>query len=185
MTHAASSVRALGALSAGLLSLGMLAACTPASEPEPEPTETALFASDEEAFRAAEETYEAYTAALNEVDTSNPDTFEPAFQWTAGAASTALRESLTELHAEEVALVGDTVIATSTPVSADLAEGVVSIHVCADVSDTDVLDAAGKSLVPDGRAPIQSMLVELRSGKTKTGLVVTSTTGDDKHTCSR
>src|SRR5690606_32005023 len=43
---------------------GTLSACTPA--PEATPTATALFSSDEEAFRAAEETYRAYTEAEND-----------------------------------------------------------------------------------------------------------------------
>lgn len=65
MTLATSTFRALGALSAGLLTLGMLSACTPTPEPDPKPTKTALFASDEEAFKAAEETYRAYNDAGN------------------------------------------------------------------------------------------------------------------------
>lgn len=43
----------------------MLAACTPQPEPAPKPTKTALFSSDAEAFKAAEETYRAYNNAGN------------------------------------------------------------------------------------------------------------------------
>lgn len=182
MTVTTTSLRTVGALTAGLLALGMLAACTP--EPEPTPTKTALFASDEEAFAAAEETYRAYTDALNEVDTSDPNTFEPVFAWTTDRANAAVRKSLSELHAESVTLTGSTVIAGVTPITASIADGFVSIHVCADVSETDVLDSDGNSLVPDGRAPIQSLLVDLAEGDTDTGLKITSTEGDDTHSCS-
>lgn len=183
MTLATSTVRAIGALSAGLLTLGMLSACTPAPEPDPKPTKSALFASDEEAFKAAEETYQAYTDALNNVDTTDPKTFEPILNWTTGKASSALKKSLSELHAEEVKLTGSTSITSTTPLSSNLQTGDVSIHICADVSKTDVLDANGRSLVPDGRVPIQSILVDLVAARTETGLRISSTTGDDATPC--
>ncbi len=60
-----------------------VSACTP--EPAPTPTPTG-FASEDEAFRAAEETYRAYVDALNAVDLADPATFEPVFAWTTGDA---------------------------------------------------------------------------------------------------
>lgn len=182
VTITTTSVRTLGALSAGLLVLGMLAGCTP--EPEPKPTETALFASDEEAFAAAEETYRAYTDALNEVDTTDPATFESVFQWTTDRAEAAIRESLSELHAEDIRMTGDTVIAKVTPVAASRSAGSVTVHVCADVSKTDVIGEDGSSLVPEGRAPVQSLLVDLVPADSATRLKITSTEGDDSHSCS-
>ncbi|MFJ4175686.1 hypothetical protein [Microbacterium sp. NPDC089696] len=53
------SLIAIGALAVG----GMLSGCAPS--PAPTPTPTPAFASDEEAFAAAEEVYRAYIAALN------------------------------------------------------------------------------------------------------------------------
>lgn len=182
MSFATFSLRAVGALSAGLLALGTLAACTP--EPEPKPTKTPLFASDEEAFKAAEETYRAYTDALNNVDTSDPETFDAVIAWTTGDASAALKKSLSELHAESVTLVGSTTIQQATPLSFDTDAGEISMHVCADVSKTDVLNSTGASLVPDGRAPIQSILVVFSTSDSPTALRVSSTTGDESHTCS-
>src|SRR5690606_10719894 len=124
----------------------MLVACTPGPEPEPAPTKTALFSSDEEAFAAAEETYRAYTDALNQVDTGDPDTFDTVIDWTIGEASAALRESLSELRAKSVVLVGSTTIQQATPLSVDPDTGEISMHICADVSKTDVLDSTGASL---------------------------------------
>ncbi|BDZ37750.1 hypothetical protein [Microbacterium suwonense] len=183
MTSATASVRAIGALSAGLLALGTLAACTP--EPKPTPTKTALFSSDEDAFKAAEETYRAYTDALNDVDTGDPKTFEPVMYWASGQASTALKKSLSELHAENVSLVGDTEIVTVTGIATDTNAGTVSLHICADVSNTDVIDSKGASLIPEGRAPVQSLLVDFNAADTSTGLRVISTTGDESRTCSQ
>ncbi len=46
-----------------------------------------MFASEEEAFAAAEETYRAYVDALNQVDLSDPETFEAVYAWTTGDAN--------------------------------------------------------------------------------------------------
>src|SRR5688500_5990965 len=66
------------ALAAPALVTGLLAGC--AGDPEPAET-THGFASEEEAFAAAEETYRAYVDALNQVDLSDPETFEPVLAW--------------------------------------------------------------------------------------------------------
>ena len=69
------------ALAALTLVTGLLAGCVG----DPGPVETTPgFASEEEAFAAAEETYRAYVDALNQVDLSDPETFEPVFAWTTG-----------------------------------------------------------------------------------------------------
>ncbi len=59
-----------------------------ACQPEPTPTPTGpAFASEDEAFAAAEETYRAYVDALNQVDLSDPETFEAVYAWTTGEAN--------------------------------------------------------------------------------------------------
>ena len=55
------------------------------AQPDPEPTP--LFSSEEEAFAAAEATYRAYVDALNQVDLSDPETFEEVYAWTTGDAN--------------------------------------------------------------------------------------------------
>lgn len=54
------------ALAAAAVLVAALSACTPAATPTPSPTPTG-FASEEEAFAAAEETYRAYVAESNRV----------------------------------------------------------------------------------------------------------------------
>ena len=71
--------------------LGMATGCQP--EPEPSPTGP-VFATEEEAFAAAEETYRAYVDALNQVDLSDPETFEAVYAWTTGDANAGERTSL-------------------------------------------------------------------------------------------
>ena len=74
------------------LVLGMATGCQP--EPEPSPTGP-VFANEEEAFAAAEETYRAYVDALNQVDLSDPETFEAVYAWTTGDANASERKTLT------------------------------------------------------------------------------------------
>ena len=62
------------------------------AQPDPEPESTPLFASEDEAFAAAEETYRQYVDALNQVDLSDPETFEDVYAWTTGEANAGARE---------------------------------------------------------------------------------------------
>ncbi|MFD5226849.1 hypothetical protein ACFWHT_14630 [Microbacterium sp. NPDC058342] len=170
MTPAKSSARVVGALTAGLLALGMLAACTP--PPEPEPTKTALFASDEEAFEAAEETYRAYTDAVNAADLSEPESIEPVYDWLEDPAEAASRKNYSTYYAENVSRSGVTRFDTFTPISFD--DGIVTVRLCADASDVDLLDAGGKSVVPEEREARQPLEIEMTEGQTPTGLVIRS-----------
>ncbi|GAA2862356.1 hypothetical protein [Microbacterium arabinogalactanolyticum] len=159
MTLATSTVRALGALSAGLLTLGMLSACTPTPEPDPKPTKTALFASDKEAFKAAEETYRAYTDALNNVDTSDPGTFEPMFAYATGDFLAADKKTFSELHAEKLTMIGAMKLAQFKGIESVPPYDEVSAIVCVDVSGTDVVDAAGVSQVAPDRPDMNALTV--------------------------
>src|SRR5688572_28357264 len=78
----------------------------------PDPAESApSFATEEEAFAAAEETYRAYVDALNKVDLSDPETFEEVFAWTTGDANAHERETLSGMHADGWTVSGNTQIA--------------------------------------------------------------------------
>ncbi|WP_175988105.1 hypothetical protein [Microbacterium tenebrionis] len=131
-----------------MLAGATLSACTPA--PEPTPTPTAAFASEEEAFAAAEEVYRAYNDAFNAVDYSDPSTFDQLDEFTSGTYRSEEREGLSQLHAEGVTRTGAAAIewfrgATVT------SDGTVSARVCKDLSDVDVVDADGTSLVSPTR----------------------------------
>src|SRR5690606_38234156 len=76
----------------------LLVGCSP--EPDPTPTPTAAFASEEEAFAAAEETYRAYIDAFNAVDLQDPATFEPLLATSVGEYQSNERKQLSEMHAE-------------------------------------------------------------------------------------
>ena len=89
--------RTFPAVGAALLALALVTGCAP--EPAPTPTPTG-FASDDEAFAAAEATYRAYVDALNAVDLSDPATFEPVYANLSGQALADEKKSLTTMSAE-------------------------------------------------------------------------------------
>lgn len=134
-----------------------LSACTPT--PEPTPTPTAAFASEEEAFAAAEEVYRAYNDALNAVDTSDPVTFEPVFALSSGDFEAADRKSFSELHAENYELRGETRMILFEGVKAEKGLSKVTALVCLDVSDSGVVDENGASVVPADRPDINALRV--------------------------
>lgn len=135
-----------------------LAACAPAAAPKPSPTPTG-FASKEEAFAAAEKTYRAYIDALNEVDLSDPATFESVYALTTGQLNAEDRESFSKLHADGTVVTGETRIVDLSPSEARFPD--VTLNVCTDVSDVEVTDRAGKSLVSADRPDLQARAITL------------------------
>ncbi|MFD5215978.1 hypothetical protein [Microbacterium sp. NPDC058345] len=181
MTIATTPLRTLGALTAGMLALGMLAGCTPTPEPDPTPTETALFSSEEEAFAAAEETYRAYTDAVNATDLSDLSTIEPVYALLTDPAEAASRKNYSLYHAESVTRTGMTSFDRFTPFSYE--DELVTARVCLDVSEVDLLNAEGVSIVPAGRSPRQAIELEMVPGDSQTGLVIRSNTIAENFKC--
>jgi len=135
----------------------MLAGCTPT--PAPTPTPTAAFTSEEEAFAAAEETYRAYTDALNAVDPTNPETFEPVFDLTSGDFEAADRRTLSELHAQNYAFTGQMAVINFEGMGTRPPFEEVEAAVCVDVSNSDVVDQSGNSVTPLDRPDLNPLRV--------------------------
>jgi len=126
----------------------------------PAPVETSpAFSTEEEAFAAAEATYRAYVDALNQVDLSDPGTFEPVFALTTGDARSGLRESFTQMHGDEWNVSGESVATVIEPSDASATEAKLAI--CLDVSRVSVTDSSGASVVDPDRVAVQSMLVNV------------------------
>ncbi|WJL95422.1 hypothetical protein QSU92_16060 [Microbacterium sp. ET2] len=170
--------RARGALAgvAGLaLSLALVTGCTP----QPEPAESQdPFATEEEAFAAAEETYRNYVDALNAVDLSDPETFEPVYEWTTGDLNASDREGLSQYHATGAEVGGASRPVLIEPIGVDPQAGRVDLAVCLDVSTVTVENANGSSLVDPDRVPVQSLEVMfVEDGDSETGLKVSAVSG--------
>lgn len=136
---------------------------------------TPLFSSEDEAFAAAEETYRNYVDALNQVDLSDPETFEAVYAWTTGEANAADRESFSEMHANGLTVAGHTRVGLSQPAAGTSATNTVELDVCLDVSDIQLVDAAGVSAIEPGRNNVQSMRIALKeSHDSSTGLLISA-----------
>lgn len=147
------------------------------ASPEPKPTPTSLFASEEEAFAAAEEVYREYIAAFNEVNLQDPATFEAPAEYTDGRYEAGERKDLSELHAEGYVRSGDIVIVRITPERVD-EDGAIYLRTCNDVSATALTDATGVLVTPEDRpaAFAIELRFEIRDGEL---LLVDSETVED------
>lgn len=136
------------------LAVTTMSACAP--EPQPSPTPTPAFASEEEAFAAAEEVYRAYIDAFNAVDLQDPKTFEPPAEFTAGEYQSSERETLSEMHANGYHRSGAIKVLWFKPLAVTDG-GTVEARTCDDVSGTTFTDASGQSLVPSDRPAVYAL----------------------------
>jgi hypothetical protein len=152
--------RVTARLAPTILAIGLLAAALTACDATPDPVETPpVFASEEEAFAAAEETYRAYVDAVNDVDLSDPSTFDPVFELTTGELNASDRTGLSNYHADGVQVAGRSEIRSIEAASIDLQGGSYGLAVCLDVSSIQVTDPNGNSLVDPDRVDVQSYVV--------------------------
>lgn len=144
---------------------GALAACIALSgclgtAPEPTPTPTAAFASEEEAFAAAEETYRAYVEADN-ARREDPQSKPDPESFLIGEALERDIDSRHELDQLGVRLDGRSAVGAVVPVSAAPASGNVRIHACYDSTETRVLNEAGDDVTMPDRDPTVMVEVSL------------------------
>lgn len=145
-------------VAAALAALVVLTGCAPEVDASPSPSPTG-FASEEAAFAAAEDTYRAYIDALNQVDLSDPATFEPIFALTTGDANDADRQQYSELHADNVERIGESVVTLVVP---SVREGSsIRLDVCVDVTSVDFVASTGDSIVSPERPDMQRGAVVL------------------------
>lgn len=145
------------------LVIGLATGCQP--EPAPSPS-APVFANEEEAFAAAEETYRAYVDALNQVDLSDPETFEAVYAWTTGELNASDRKGLTNYHAEGVSVDGQSRIALIQPAEVNASTGSIDLAVCIDVSEVEVKDKTGATVVDPDRVDVQSLTISLQEDQT-------------------
>ncbi|WP_434810118.1 hypothetical protein [Microbacterium sp. bgisy189] len=155
MTRRTPPALALATIAVAMLATG----CTPTPEPTPTPTG---FASEEEAFAAAEETYRAYVDAVNDVDVSDPTTFEPVFAFLSGNALEGTKKAYSQLHADEITMEGDS-IPTSVEILSTSTVAEATLDICLDVSQVTAVDPDGNSIVSTSRPDIQPLRATLEA----------------------
>lgn len=165
-----------------VIGTAVLLALSGCTTPEPAtPTPTAAFSTEEEAFAAAEETYRAYVDALNQVDLSDPETFEGVYEWTTGEANADERKTLTRMHADGWMVSGETEITTFFFDSYN--DRTVQGLVCTDVTGVTVTDSAGTSVVSTERPDAYALSVAFAESSTATGLAISSSSAVDDARC--
>ncbi len=138
---------------AALLIVAALTACTPDPTPTPSPTG---FASDEEAFAAAEDTYRAYIDALSARQTGD-ESVDPLDFLTGQALEDAINSDR-QLELEQLELSGPITVTSIEP--KDATDYSASAHACVDMSQARVLDASGTDITPPTREDQFSVDIE-------------------------
>ncbi len=122
------------------------------STPEPTPTPTAVFSSEEEAFAAAEETYRAYIDAVN-ARYADPASDPDPQSFLIGSALEADIASAQEMDRLGIHIVGASVVRDVSQVSAKADAGDVVIRACLDSTAARVLNQAGVDVTVADRDP--------------------------------
>ncbi|KRA23111.1 hypothetical protein ASD65_00765 [Microbacterium sp. Root61] len=153
---------------------------------QPQPvTSTPLFSSEDEAFAAAEETYRSYVDALNQVDLSDPETFEEVYAWTTGDANAGERKSLSKMHADGWTVSGETAITRFQGQSIANDTAAVVALACTDVSAVTVNDGEGKSVVAHDRPTSYTVEISFVSDdQSDTGLKISASNAIETNSCS-
>jgi hypothetical protein len=131
----------------GIVALSISACAPPLPEPTPSATVSG-FASEEEAFRAAEATYRAYIDALNEVDLDPTSEIDP-LRYLAGPALAAERSGRATFDELGVHLRGPMKVVSVSRGTSDLVTA--RLTVCVDVARARLLDDSGKDVTPRER----------------------------------
>lgn len=146
-------------LSALALTGGVLAACG-SSEPAPTPTPTAVFASEDEAFAAAEKVYRAYNDAGNKnrigADGAEPEDF------LIGDALEGYYQGQQYLRNQGVTLEGTTRVTEFLRDAVEVTNETASVTatICQDVTELRGLDESGNDVTPVSRPDLLAQTVK-------------------------
>jgi hypothetical protein len=153
------------------LTLAGLSSCASGEDPVqpppgPDPSATPVFASEEEALAAAEELYGRYLEISNAIGAGG---WRDTDRYGEVARERALDDEL-ETAADYAAKfyhqVGDTTF-DSLGLQQVMDDGtsavLLTVYLCLDVSEVDVLDAEGRSVVPEDRLERQALEVDMDS----------------------
>lgn len=173
------TLRAVAASAALAASLLLLSGCL-APAPDPTPTPTAAFASEEEAFAAAEQTYRAYIDADN-ARRSNPNSVPDPQSFLVGQALEDDIDATTSFDQLGLRLIGDTEIRVIDFVASNPVLGDVQIDACIDATQTKVLDSSGKDVTKSDRDPLVTLRVDMTTvGR---GLLIEKSVAVESATC--
>jgi len=159
-------MRTAPAFLTGLLVALTLVACVPDDEPvrpDPSPTASPIFASDEEALAAAEAAYGAFQVVEDQVSAAGGEGAEKFEEVAVGSALKSAEEGMATYVELGYRSVGSTGYKLPTLQQYDPYSGggtaVVSAYLCLDLTGLDVVDASGTSVVAATRPNQQAFEV--------------------------
>ena len=144
-----------------------LVGCVPDGQPEPSPTasETAVFASEEEALAAAEEVYGHYLATLDAIFEDGGENPERLLEYASPEVFEQEAPGFELFRSSELTGIGNASF-TMTLQSYEPSGSVIT-YVCDDISGTDVVDRTGASVVPADRVSRYSNEVRIEGDPLK------------------
>jgi hypothetical protein len=164
-------MRTAPALLIGALVALTLVACVPDDEavkPDPSPTATPIFSSDEEALAAAEEAYAAYVLVSDVVlqeGGSNPERalehVTDGFREEAASGFELFADH--SWRAEGVTAFDSVELQQYSEIGGGAAQ--ISIYLCLDVSQTRILDETGTDVTPASRDTRLPLVVDMVSAQ--------------------
>lgn len=155
------------------VSLAALTGCASGSEPiapSLEPAPEPVFASEEEALAAAKNAYEAYLKISDAVladGGERPERIEP---FAVAAARKAALAGYQEFRSANLESNGSTKLRSMILQSHD--SDAVITYACLDVSDVDVLNSDGESVVSPGRPDMQAFEALFAEHPSKPGALI-------------
>ncbi len=124
-----------------------------------------MFDDEDEAFDAAEGVYREFTDYLNQVDISDPSTFEPLFRLSSGTFRESDRKAYSAMHADGYTVSGETKIISFVRVISDRPYTIAVADVCLDVSSVQVVNAEGTSVVSPDRPDFSAIRVTFQADR--------------------
>lgn len=170
--------RLLQSVIALVATTGLLVGCS--HDPTPTPTSTSLFATEGDAFAAAEQVYRDYVDASNAIDLGNPGTFEAVEEFTTGRYQSEERKNLSAMHANGYVSGGNITVEWFSGVAMSANDNVTALA-CNDVSETTLFDRNGVSIVSPGRP--DRYAVELTFLPADGRLKISSSTASEDSKC--
>ncbi len=157
----------------------LLAGCVqtgPEDASTPAPSVTPVFSSEEEALAAAEEAYAAYVRLADQIGQQGGAEPQRLLTVMTAAAAASEIESFERFSTAGWRSVGNTTFDRFTLQAFEPTSlaGVVSVYVCSDVSNVDVIDATGSSVVSPDRPSRTAFTVEFDAVRSDAALVISS-----------
>jgi hypothetical protein len=151
------------ALGVTLVLAAGLAACVPedpVETPGPGPSQSPVFASEEEALAAAEDAYRQYLEIADQIAADGGQDPTRIESYASGDLAESALEGFGQLREKHWHTVGSTVLNAFVEQTVDLVGSpIVIAYVCVDVSGVDVLDEGGSSVVSADRPDQQAFEV--------------------------